>query len=238
MRRELYYVSPEDVRLNVFILRETEAHHCFKVMRHKKGDIILATDGKGMEYRGMIKRVTDDRVECEILGKKRKPRESLLQVHLAFGIIKGPRMDVLIEKATELGVYEFIPLITEYTVVEWENPSAKIERLRRIALSAVKQSLRSYLPEIRKPVKFSEIMDEVCVYDGAFLADEGGERLKERDRRIRKVLLLVGPEGGFSDREKEMARKKGVRFFSLGERRLRTETAAIVGVSNIFFVYE
>ncbi len=238
MRRELYYTRGESIKRGNFLLTDEEAHHCIKVMRHKTGDVILATDGTGMEYRGIIKKVTNSYVECEILGMKRKPREPLLEIHLAFGILKAPRTELLIEKATELGVYEFIPLVTDNTVVEWEEPLRKIKRLERIALASVKQSLRSFIPVIREPQKFAEVLSEVPSYDEAFLADEEGERLRERSRRVRKVILFIGPEGGFSEDEKEMARKKGVKFFSLGERRLRAETAGIVAISNIFFVYE
>lgn len=239
--KELYIVSKERIEPHRFLLVGEEARHCTKVMRHNSGDRIFVTDGEGVEYEGIIQNISADYVECKLLNKKRKPRESLTEVTLGFGILKHPRIEFLVEKATELGVFNFIPLITKYTIPTWNFEEKRIARLQRIIRSAVKQSLRSWIPKISLPIKFDELIIQSPQYSTVLLAHPGekktlGRVLKEKPGK--KILLLIGPEGGFSKEEIEKAKDYGVKLFSLGDRRLRAETAAIAALANINYISE
>jgi 16S rRNA (uracil1498-N3)-methyltransferase len=160
--------------------------------------------------------------------------ESLLDVTLAVGVVKNPsRMDWLIEKCTELGIRKFIPIRSERSV----HYTAKVDRWSALALAAMKQSLRCWLPQIADVTDFTSLLAENTPYDLKVILHEATDPAKHLQHiaaqkpGARSVLLLIGPEGGFSEEEVASAEQVGLLAASLGARRLRTETAAVVASS-------
>lgn len=247
MTSEYFYVSPSDVSEHKLTVTGEEARHIARVLRHKKGDKVVFTDGTGVEYECFLAAVSDHGVTAQINSRRRRTNEPIKRVTLAQAVPKGQRMDFVIEKGTELGLYGFIPLVCERSVVrgpddkpppmpgfEDDPEGHKLERWKRIAVAAMKQSLRSWLPEIAPFTEFAALMQRADDYDLILMADEMVKKNTLRDavrsakHELRKVLCLVGPEGGFTDSEKELARAKKAQVISLGPRRLRSESAGIL----------
>lgn len=229
---DLFYTRPELVTPRMVRITGDEAHHIAKVMCYEPGDRVGVTDGQGLEYQVELSQVSPSLVTARILARTRKPREPLSQVTLAQGVMKGTRMEILVELATELGVYEVIPMLTARTHV---NPSrVRIEKWQRIACSAMKSALRSILPKIHPPLGFREVLELSEGYRLAVMAWEGEAQGHLRDLvrdRPRRVLLMVGPEGGFTPDEVLAAQRLRVKTFSLGLRRLHSETAGVASVA-------
>lgn len=239
--KELFYVPSRMVSSSRITIRGEEAHHVFKVKRHRPGDRILVTDGEGSEYELLINSVSENEVEGQIISTRRKPREPLLEVTLAFGIIKAPRIELLFEKCTEMGVSAFQPLVTSRTVPDWEEGERKLKRFERIIISAMKQSMRSVAPQILPLLDLQDFLTIITNYDHTLVAwEEARHQLKERltGRRVKRLLLVIGPEGGFAHDEIEALTAAGAKVFSLGQRRLRAETAAISALANVYNLYD
>jgi 16S rRNA (uracil1498-N3)-methyltransferase len=228
-------------------LRGEEFHHLAQVLRLKPGDTVTLFDGKGQSYLGRIEALTQNEARVTIREKLKIGRESPLELVLGQGAAKADKMEFVIQKATELGVSRIIPLITSRTVVQLSGGGSarKIERWRRIALEAVKQCGRSRIPDVDEPQPFSEVLKswegflKLTPWEGSEPrppTDEGKtarplrEVLRERGSQ-NKVILLIGPEGGFSFEEVDEARSAGFIPVSLGPRILRTETAAVTALS-------
>lgn len=247
MSTEYFYAPSECVSERQVVITGEEARHIAKVLRHKKGDLLTIVDGQGGEYMCSIAAATEHTVTANIVNKLRKSHEPIARVTLAQAVPKGQRMDFAIEKGTELGLFAVIPLITKNSVArpgesdkllpplpDEEGPGHKSARWQRIATAAMKQSLRSVLPQIGVPEDFKDLMQRHKEYDLILLADEGQQKIsvasvfKGLSKMPRTVLCLAGPEGGFTGEEREMARKSNAHIVTLGPRRLRAETAGIV----------
>ena len=251
------------------VLSAAEAEHCAKVMRHKEGDIVFIIDGKGGLYNCRIEKIVLPRkgeahVECAVLEESHGVGGR--NYHLVMAVCPTKNMDRyewFVEKSTELGVDQIVPVISEHSI----RTSVKKERLEALALSATKQSLKSYLPEIADSISVSDFLNKCSCKDGEASARrilkliahcENGEkktirqRLEEFMKAYRRtdgvidvddcqaskdlsVVIMIGPEGDFSTREIELALQKGFLPVTLGESRLRVETAAVVSVSEIYF---
>ena len=245
---EYFYVSPNEVSEHRVMVGGEEARHIARVLRHKKGDKVVFVDGTGVEYECFLQSVADNAVTAQINSRRRKTNEAIKRVTLAQAVPKGQRMDFVVEKGTELGLYGIIPLVTERSVVQppderqapplpgfEDDPEGhKLERWHRIAVAAMKQSLRSLLPEIAPFTGFAALMEKADDYDLILMADEAEKKgslkaaLAATKHELRKVLCVVGPEGGFTDGEKRLAQEKRAHVISLGPRRLRSESAGIL----------
>lgn len=244
-----FYVEPKNVNKNILKIEGEEAKHICQVLRKGEGEIIEVVDGEGIKYQVLITNTGRDWVQGKILAQIRKENEPLTHLTLAQGLIKGVRMDFLVEKITEIGVSSIIPLITEKSVVKLEKDKREIMRLNRwkkIAISGMKQSLRSKLPEIQIPILFQELLAKVKEYDLALIACQTKrsirlrriKRIIDAKKRLKNILLLVGSESGFTQEELDLALKTGVIPISLGPRRLRSETAGIVFSSLLLYELE
>ncbi len=240
VERELFYVSPEDVFDDILRLQRQEVHHLVNVHRKKKGDFFIAVDGKGTGYDCEIESFDKNTLTAKILKKQRFYGEPLFKLTLALGIPKKSRFEWVIEKATEIGVMSIIPLLTNRTA--WKEQSLKPQRCQRIALAAMKQSCRSFLPEIRPAMRFDSLCENSTDFDIKFLAHEKETsknlheifRFEENlSQRIKSGIVCIGPEGGFTSEEIELANSSGFFTIGLGPRRLRTETAALAVASLI-----
>ncbi len=242
-RKEFFYAPPQHIvykqnRPISFRLQGEEYRHLRRVLRHQIGDTIWAVDGQGMALFGEIMRMDETAAEVKVLQVQPQLGEPAFQLTLAVGLPKLPRFELVVEKGTELGVHAFQPVISRYSVVK---PSAsKAERWQRIAVAAMKQCGRSRLPDVLAPVGFGELMARSAEYDYRWIAHapaprdavlwDGRGEAGDAPERGRGVLL-IGPEGGFSDEELQQAVEHGFAFMGLGPRRLRTETASIVAAT-------
>ena len=229
-----YAVSPDDVQGKTIVVRDREAFHAVKVKRKHTGDDLVVVDGRGTRYFGIIAAIEKDQLILEIRAQENLVNEPLLQVTLAQAVPKGQGFDWLIEKGTEIGIRRFVPLLTRRSVVE---PSARIERWQKKAIAAMKQCGGSVVPAIEKPVRLEQFLDGHSVL--TLIAHEGFETRLDADipqllKKHRAVTLLVGPEGGFEEQEVSYALEKGAMPLSLGQRRLRSETAGLVAATKLF----
>ena len=234
-----FYTTPDKIGDETLTIDGDEARHILSVLRHGAGDQIDVVDGRGNKYRVMIEEVSRDFLQGRILSRTNMENEPGCQVTLAQAICRKERMDFLVEKATEIGVFSIIPIVTDKNLVKVDDASrekAKIERWKRVAIAAMKQSLRTVLPEISDVTPFDQLFPQIHCYDLCLIAslNEGAKNIRECDQlktRPNRVLLIVGPEAGFTDEELSQAKTQGAIPISLGSRRLRTETAGIVFLS-------
>ncbi len=231
---DYFFVDKKDVHGMTLFLRDEESRHLSRVLRKRVGDHVFVTDGADTMYEAAIVRIDREEVECDIVDMKLRVNEPKTEVALAVSLLKNPsRVDFLVEKAVELGVRTVIPTLCERTIPEHE----KHARLEKIALAAMKQCGRSYLPKIIDLMEFDTLVQHAQGYSLRLVPHEKTEQsqfvgtVMQHHPNARSVLLLIGPEGGFTDREIELVTSNQFIPISLGPRRLRTETAAISALS-------
>lgn len=245
---EFSYVPPDRIRGNsAFITDKDEQHHLARALRKKPGDAVQFVDGEGWIYEGVLVRMKPE-IEVEIRDRRRDSETESPEVTLAPALLKGPRLDTVVEKATELGVAAILPMRSARTVAGGDGPSGqRLDRWRRIALSAMKQSLRARLPRIEPVTDLEDVVSSTSSYDLALIAWEEEEERRPGlasglasglDAKARRVLLMIGPEGGFAGEEIAMAREAGMVTVSLGRSRLRSDTAAIAGLALLMAALE
>jgi 16S rRNA (uracil1498-N3)-methyltransferase len=221
-----------------------ELVHLRKVLRLEPGDRFIVFDDTGWEHEAVVRSFSAHRGDIEILRSYQPERESALQITLAVGLTKGEKMDFVVEKATELGVLNIVPFISTYTVPRLDDrkAQARTERWKKIAVSAAKQSGRTRLPTVCTLCEFQEFVgqprdDMLKLF---FWEREGQQTLKQvHDSQpdARAVLLIIGPEGGFSVEEADVAQRHEFRSVQLGPRILRAETAAVTALSLVQFLW-
>lgn len=222
-------------------IKGAEARHIKDVLRLKTGDAVILFDGSGKEFRGEIAGIAKDLVSVNILEEKEGDTESPVEIVLGQGIPKSDKMDLIVQKSTELGVSKIVPLYTERVIPKSFSPN-KLERWQRIAVEACKQSGRVKVPEIAEPLALEEFVDSA---DAASLRLIPWEREKETSLKralpaslkSNKVVFVIGPEGGLTESEIELAKESGFIPVSLGKRILRTETVSLSLLSIIQFMY-
>ncbi len=230
-----FYTPPGNIVDDLVRIKGEEAQHIARVLRHRKGDTISVVDGAGVRYKVALEQVRRDEVEGRVIHQVRRENEPVVNVTLAAGVSTGSKMDLIIEKGTELGIRKFIPVFTEQAIIELDDPAKTKKRLSRwnkVAIAAMKQSLRSFLPKIEQPSALPDLIQRSTEYDRSIVAslEPGAKNIKsalEAEAPLREILLLVGPESGFTFEELEMCKERGFIPVKLGPRRLRTETACI-----------
>jgi len=223
------------------VIDGTEFHHLHHVLRLQVGDSVLLCDDRGTEYQGTIVRLSPTSAEVAIThSTPTTPRFSLT---LAQGLLKGPKMDLVIEKTAELGVSRIVPLITKFTVAQFRqgHHQDRLQRWHRIAQSAAKQS-GSPVPHLAAPQLFAEFLLSISRSTPTllFYEKERRETLKhfaEKQPGLSVLCSIVGAEGGFADEEVTQARQAGCHILSLGSQVLRAETASLVAVSLCQFLW-
>ena len=218
--RNRFFVNNDLAAGDVVALSDDERHHA-RVVRVRDGEEVEVFNGRGGGFFGVYE---GDAVR---LTKPAPDREASAAIHLAMSIIQLEKFELVLQKATELGVHSIIPMITERVEVRPERYRGKQERWRKIVFEAVKQSGRTRIPEVEEPITFDEIIKR-----------EGRKIIFDADtpptqRPSNSATILIGPEGGFTEEELEAAQTHGCAFEQLGPRRLRAETAAIVAVAII-----
>jgi len=219
------------------VIRDEKAHYLFSVLRCKTGEGLIVTDEKGCSYTAQILSASKKEVTIDITGGYILNTESNLDIILIQGLLKGEKMDFVIQKTTELGVSAIIPVITERSQL---RDTRKHPRWKKIAEEASRQSGRTKIPEIFETCSFKNIFDIPVLISGKGIIfwEQGGEKLPAVASRLShtdKIFLIIGPEGGFSEEEVLLASEKGFFTATLGSRILRAETASIAAVSIIQF---
>lgn len=222
---QLFYVP--EVSGNQVRLDETESKHAIRVLRLGKGEKVNIVDGKGGFYMAEIADANPKKCMLQILSKINEFGKRNFHLHIAIAPTKNnDRFEWFLEKATEIGIDEITPLITEHS----ERKTLNTERFEKILVSAVKQSVKAYLPKLHQPVAFIELVTNAAEEKKfiAYVDENHRDHLKNRVQMNDHVLILIGPEGDFSKTEIELALKNGFVPVSLGDSRLRTETAGVV----------
>lgn len=237
------FVPPKDIEKRKDIrLSDEKSHYLLSVVRCNIGDKISVIDGKGKTYEAEVSGISKKSVFINILREIQLDRESRLNLILCQGILKGEKMDIVIQKAAELGVKEIIPLITERCLVK---ETRKVKRWQKIAEESAEQCGRAVIPLIHEPLnlKTLHIAYNEKKINGFIFWEEGGRSLREAFTKLAPfnlfstlVFIIIGPEGGFTEEEVNLAEKYGLIRTTLGKRILRAETAAIVSIALVQFL--
>ncbi|QZY56543.1 16S rRNA (uracil(1498)-N(3))-methyltransferase [Crassaminicella profunda] len=227
----------------IFMDDSEDVKHIGKVLRLSKDDCIEVCNGNNYDYIGKIVAISKAQIELEILEKKISGTESNIQVTLFQGIPKSSKMDMIIQKCTELGIVKIVPVITERTIVQIKDKKAetkKIQRWQKVADSAAKQCKRGVIPKVTEPVSFEEMIHNLSTYDLKIIPyeqerKEGLKNILSTNKEYKKVAIIIGPEGGFEQDEVIKAQNAGVKSITLGPRILRTETAGFVALSILMY---
>lgn len=222
-----------------------EHHHITRVMRYEEGDQVIACDGQGRVVLVELFSFSKDEVVGTIIEELQEVRELPVKITLAQGLAKGEKMDLIVQKATELGVSKIIPFTSSRTIVKLNDKkeSNRLSRWYKIAKEAAEQSHRSFIPQIADVHSYAQLLNIGQEYDFAFIAyeQEGDQTLHHYLQSVQvgsNILVVIGPEGGFAKEEVASAVQKGFHSISLGRRILRTETAGIVALANIGYHFE
>lgn len=239
-----FFSPPESVKGDKIFIEGKEAHHLLKVMRLKLGDRVTIFDGKGKTYLGVIIEERKKSAVVSILSKRKLEKLEKPTITLMQGIPARGKMDYLIEKATELGVDNIIPVETKRSVVKMNRAKAELAQRRweKIAVSASKQCGRLKLPIISPIIKFTQILRKIPEYDLTLflcLSFQAIPLKKIFQGRIRpqNILVFIGPEGGFSLEEIEQAKFSGCNLITLGDNVLKSDTAALAVLSILLYKY-
>lgn len=224
-----------------------DVNHIKNVLRMNVGEELVLCDREGQFYSCRIESISGQEIAARILAKEAAATELPVKIYLFQGLPKKDKMELIIQKAVELGVYEVIPVATKYCVVKIEDKKKeqkKRERWQAISEAAAKQSGRGIIPQIREVMSFSEALLTAQKLGGGIIPYERSEGMKasgevlERVCRGSSIGVFIGPEGGFSEEEIEKALAARVEPVSLGKRILRTETAGFTALSLLMFEIE
>lgn len=239
-----FFTPKELINGDVAKIIGDDVKHIYKVLRISEGEKVTLNNCEGVEYLGKVMSVSKQEVLVKILEKLEVNNESDIKIYLFQGLPKSQKMDLIVQKGTELGITEFIPVITHRVDVKLKGEFKKIYRLKKIALEAAKQSKRSIIPSVLEPIEFEEVLDKIKSLDLLIVPYENANnfgiktlmnelRIENMVDDIKNVGIFVGPEGGIEESEVERLKDKGARIVTLGKRILRTETAGFVAASLI-----
>ena len=241
-----FFVEPSQVEDHTIRTLGSDVNHIKNVLRMKTGEEILISSGDDLEYACYIEELGDKEVLAHVMYVQEAGYELSSRIYLFQGLPKGDKMELIIQKAVELGVHEVIPMATRRAVVKLDGKKEenKIRRWQAIAESAAKQSKRMYVPEVRHVMRFSEAIEHAKELDVVLLPYELAKDMKETKKIIdqiepgQSIGIFIGPEGGFDEEEVRMAADMGARAITLGKRILRTETAGLTVLSVLMFALE
>jgi 16S rRNA (uracil1498-N3)-methyltransferase len=239
-RHRAYCPDLDPNQKKITISNKNEAHHLSHVLRAKEGDQISIFNGHGLEGIGAIISVRKDRIELEVLSLKKEQQPQPL-IAIACAIPKRSKFETIIEKCTELGADEIIPLKTLRTEIDHatKNSDKKHKRYQEIAVNAAKQSGCSFLPNIHPQTTFEIALDEITSKDLALIGCIKGQakKIHELDwvdiKKKKRIIVFIGPEGDFTDTEVDKALQKGCLPITLGPNILKVETAAISAMAHL-----
>lgn len=244
-----FFVEPEQIRENdkAVMIFGTDVNHIKNVLRMKIGEEISVSNGQdNCEYRCGIAEFGEDFIKCELRFVKEEGVELPVRVTLFQGLPKGDKMELIVQKAVELGVYEIVPVAAKRCVVKLDEKKAasKVTRWQGIAEAAAKQSKRGVIPQVQPVTGFAQALEQAGEMEVRLIPYElerGMKYTRELLSGIRpgqRVAVFIGPEGGFEESEIALAKEKGLCPITLGRRILRTETAGMTVLSWIGYLTE
>jgi len=238
-----FFLPEGALEKNSVIISGENYKHMVKVLRMQKGDKILLADGSGKQYEAEIKEIGNENVVAEIVKEKQANTEPPLKVILLQGLPKKDKMEFIVQKGTELGMYSLIPIESVRTVVKLDSKKAasRKNRWQKIALEAAKQCRRAVVPQIKEISSLKEALTALDV-DLILFPWEDEKTLTLKDAlkniasdKIKSVAVAIGPEGGWAPEEVRLAKEFGAELVSLGPRILRTETAGIAAITMLLY---
>lgn len=239
------FISSDNIKSDIATIEGSDVNYIKNVLRLNVKDGLAILDGKNNEYSAEIISISVDRVTAKLIGNKMVNSEPKVKVAIAQGIPKNPKMDLIIQKSTELGAFKIIPLVTERTVIRIhpEKEEGKRNRWHKIAKEAAEQSGRLIIPMVEEVTDFHDLFSQKNEYDLCIMLWEMEKertikKILKENSSIQKLLVLIGPEGGFSNQEAEHAKNEGFLTASIGSQILRTETAAISALSMIYYEFD
>lgn len=233
-----YFVKNEQIKENIITILAEDAHHISRVMRMKPGGRVICCSENGRVALCEIQEITDDFVFVTIVEWLDENKELPVFVTIAQGLPKGDKLELIVQKGTEMGASCFLPFFASRSIVKWDEKKGrkKVERLEKIAKEAAEQSHRTMIPEIKNPVDLKTLLESSKEYTYKVVAYEEDAKIGEKSNLssiLRKLtpndslLAVIGPEGGLSEEEVTSLREHGFVTCSLGKRILRTETAPL-----------
>ena len=242
-----FFVAPENVGAEwITIEKKEDLHHMSKVLRLKAGDEIDVSDGELWEYHGRITALEPEYCQVEILDKQKFSAEPETRITLFQGIPKQGKMELIVQKAVELGACGIVPVFMDRTVVADKGTfSRKIQRWQKVSAEAVKQCKRGIIPQVEEAIRMPEVLEHFSEFDLVLFPyeNEEGTTIKEvlrreADGQPRSIAVIIGPEGGFSEKEAEQIVEAGGASVTLGKTTLRTETAGLAAIAMVMYELE
>ncbi len=241
-----FFVDENHINNDNAVITGSDVNHIKNVLRMRVGEELLLSDGSGIDYRCKISDFTDNEVNLTILEECSERTELDTKFYLFQGMPKSEKMELIIQKTVELGVYEIIPVDTKRAIVKLDAKKAdnKIKRWNAISESAAKQSKRSIIPEVREVMSFKEAIKYAKELDMAIIPYENCKDMATTRKIFESVVgkksvgIFIGPEGGFDESEIALALENDVTPISLGRRILRTETAGTATMAILMYLAE
>lgn len=241
-----FFVSPDQIDGQNIIITGSDVNHIKNVLRMRCGEELLISNGRNADYLCRIWDIGTDTVRAEILSRDVEGRELPAKLYLFQGLPKQEKMELIVQKAVELGVYQIIPVAARRSVVKLDakKEEAKVKRWNSIAESGAKQSKRSVIPQVTRVMGMEEALRYAGDFDVKLIPYENAhgmaaaKELVEQVRPGMSVGIFIGPEGGFEEKEVEQAMAAGFHPISLGRRILRTETAGMAVLSILMYRLE
>lgn len=241
-----FFVTPDQVQENQIYIVGSDVNHMKNVLRMKVGEKFQVSDGNDKKYVCRIEQMNEEEVQAGILEEMQADTELPSKIYLFQGLPKNDKMELIVQKAVELGVWEVIPVSTKRAVVKLDAKKAlkKVERWNAISESGAKQSGRTIIPKVTSVMTYREALSYAEQLDVVMIPYELAEGMEETKQFIdaiqpgQSVGVFIGPEGGFEREEVEFAIQKGARPITLGERILRTETAGLAVLAVLMYHLE
>ena len=242
-----FYVKNNQVNSETISILGDDVKHIRNVLRHKIGDELEICDESGYRYLAKIEEFLESEIVLDILEQTEKNTEMPVMIDLYQGLPKSDKMDLIVQKTTELGISSVIPVITDRVIVKLEkgNENKKVERWNKIAAEAAKQSGRQRIPVVENVMNLEKNVEKLSKYDIVIVPFECEKDstlkniLKNVKNKIENIAVVIGPEGGFSEKDIEILEKvPNMKKVSLGKRILRTETAGLATIAMLLYEYE
>lgn len=240
-----FFISKSEFQGDKVTITGTDANHLCRVLRLREGDKITVCDMQKNIYDGILTFVSPDTAEATLSDPRPSPAEPPYKITLYQGMPKGDKLDTIVQKAVELGAAEIVPVMCERAVSRPDEKSMdkKVTRLNRIAAEAAKQCGRGIVPEVKDALSYKQMLEELCKAELHFICYEGDtvrpiREIVEEAGTFASVAFYIGPEGGISAGEIELANERNIPLAGLGKRILRTETAPLFVLSALSVLAE
>lgn len=241
-----FFVIPDQVQEDKIYIEGSDVNHIKNVLRMRVSEEVTINDGNNQSYLCKIRTFEDEQVVLDIIESKTTDSELPSKIYLFQGLPKQDKMELIVQKAVELGAYQVIPVATKRAVVKLDEKKAakKVTRWQQIAESAAKQAGRGYIPEVHEVMNYREALEYAKSLDVVLIPYELAEGMRETKEILASIKkgdsigVFIGPEGGFEREEVEKAIEMGAKVITLGKRILRTETAGLTTLSVLMFQIE